>query len=79
MPVPGTGAFPTECRAYLHAPDDCPFPVFDSADGSIRCRGCHLHPDQCTCGPTVSDRLRRMLALDLLITRGTHSPPSESL
>ena len=23
--------------------------LFRSADGSTRCRGCHLHPDMCTC------------------------------
>jgi hypothetical protein len=23
---------------------------FDSADGSVRCVACHLHPDTCTCG-----------------------------
>ena len=25
---------------------------FLSADGTIRCRGCGLHSDMCTCSPT---------------------------
>lgn len=29
-------------------------PMFSkSADGSIRCMACHLHPDQCGCKPTM--------------------------
>ena len=53
----------TRCREYQGAPTDCLHPVFDSADGSIRCRGCHLHPGGCTCGPTVRARLAYAMAL----------------
>jgi len=28
-----------------------PAGTFTSADGSVRCRRCHLHPDLCTCRP----------------------------
>lgn len=35
--------------------------TFTSADGSTRCRACHLHPDACTCGHAA--RLLRMLGV----------------
>ena len=38
------------CANYQGAPADCKHEVFSSTDGSDRCRGCHLHPDTCTCG-----------------------------
>jgi len=40
----------THCNQWIGSPEQCPHPVFQSADGSTRCRGCHLHPDGCTCG-----------------------------
>ena len=50
----------TTCREWAEAPPDCPHRVFESADGSLRCQGCHLHPDACTCGETAH-RLFRVL------------------
>ena len=45
-----TPATLTRCAHWTGAPLDCPHDVFESADGSTRCRGCHLPPDRCTCG-----------------------------
>lgn len=36
--------------------------TFRSADGSTRCRRCHLHPDQCSCLPiTLSEAAKRAI------------------
>ncbi len=51
------------CAHWRDAPADCPHEVFESGDGSTRCRGCHLHPDGCTCGPTRFRRLLELLGL----------------
>lgn len=45
-----TESRPRQCREYRGAPPACAHPVLRSADGSVRCTGCHLHPDLCTCG-----------------------------
>jgi hypothetical protein len=51
------------CMRWRGASMDCPHRVFRSADGSTRCAGCHLHPDACTCGPSMQARLVWMLGL----------------
>lgn len=38
------------CNGYYGSPSDCMHEVFESGDGGTRCAGCHLYPDQCTCG-----------------------------
>ena len=53
------------CRNWAGRPQECEHDVFSSADGSIRCRGCHLHPDACTCGEATR-RLVHALGYDLV-------------
>lgn len=63
-----TDATPREmrfCRNWAGSPGACEHEVFTSADGSIRCRGCHLHPDACTCGQATR-RLFHTLGYDLI-------------
>lgn len=56
----------TLCKTYIGASKTCKHYVFTSADGSTRCRGCHLHPDACTCGQML--RILRTLGI---IVEGT--------
>jgi hypothetical protein len=48
------------CRNWAGSPQECEHGVFPSAHGSIRCRGCHLHPDACTCGEATRRRFRAL-------------------
>ena len=41
----------------------CQYGLFESADRSWRCKGCHLNPDACNCSPEKRERLLRMLGL----------------
>jgi hypothetical protein len=70
MANPKKNWFPDNCNEYQHAPQKCEHPVFTSADGSIRCHGCHLHPDQCTCG---GEFLRILKMLGILVDSETFS------
>lgn len=37
--------------------------TFKSADGTLRCTGCHLLPCECTCRPGVLRRILTALAI----------------
>lgn len=41
----------------------CQHVLFVSGDGSYRCMGCHLYPDQCNCAPGDLELLLRLVEL----------------
>lgn len=49
--------------------------TFMSADGSTRCRGCHLYPDQCTCEPGNSVKIFCEGLLEAMTSDGRRMPP----
>lgn len=53
------------CRTWAGSPPECEHDIFPSADGSIRCGGCHLPPEACTC-TQATKRLFRALGYDLV-------------
>ena len=43
--------------------EGCDQGLFKSSDRTMRCRGCHLYPDQCNCPPEVKLRILSMMGL----------------
>ena len=52
-------------RTYPEPPcrDGCDQTLFQGSDRTMRCRGCHLHPDQCNCLTVATLGIQPMLTL----------------
>ena len=47
------------CEREGKCGEGCKHGLFESADRTYRCRGCHLHADMCNCAPGSRERLLR--------------------